>query len=637
VFYKGDLTAGDALVFVGKMPVANDVQPYHLVIYLAGYTNKEQSTNSDLSRAESRELQTNNYTATLPNGVTVELLGVCEVPENTATEDKQYTNWWKPDGSPLEKRPFKRSTFSSRKMYDDRKWYCFAFSSYGKNKYGGTLRRISVKESSGGGSGMMIDEYDEYLYSKALGHELSLLPSALDTTEIEFGFQGGPWNMLAKATDKPTEVTFEGKYLKITPAQIENGKLFIHTYEAFRHDVKDKHIGFGLIIEEDGKEIIKPLDAFPSDVTDDDEKDIRQEVYEINLPWRGIITSENIKGTCIRYFPFEKVTFKDVALRPKEVDKELGQGSNEQVPDLSQINSSITVSRVNKTEGETQSSVSGPQSSAKKIDLVPADLKLHYDSKRKTYSLVVFIENQTNTVLPKHRIRYYRGDPADGLDETGNPHSGWHEAGPIEPGKTWNERTRSFFLPDGDYTFTVVLDYNNTIAEADENNNQTTLNVTIQDGQIIKKSSKKSFLDEILLIPDKAGAMVRFMTMSEKELVKGLSFFAGINDGKYPSTMADYKTIHTEMFNQLKEKEKNGDYADITKAQKKELEKGALDTFFMKAYYDKLVNTGKEPAYFGPAVTADDKDKILLRWKKTDKKIRVMYGDLRIETIEKMS
>jgi hypothetical protein len=29
VFYKGDLTAGDALVFVGKMPVANDVQPYH--------------------------------------------------------------------------------------------------------------------------------------------------------------------------------------------------------------------------------------------------------------------------------------------------------------------------------------------------------------------------------------------------------------------------------------------------------------------------------------------------------------------------------------------------------------------------------------------------------------------------------
>ncbi|MDH4203375.1 MAG: hypothetical protein OEV87_10840, partial [Phycisphaerae bacterium] len=303
---------------------------------------EEESTNS--------ELKTTNYKATLPNGVTVELLGVCEVPENTATEDKQYTNWWKPDGSPLEKRPFKRSTFSSRKMYDDRKWYCFAFSSYGKNKYGGTLRRISVKESSGGGSGMMIDEYDEYLYSKALGHELSLLPSALDTTEIEFGFQGGPWNMLAKATDKPTEVTFEGKYLKITPAQIENGKLFIHTYEAFRHDVKDKHIGFGLIIEEDGKEIIKPLDAFPSDVTDDDEKDIRQEVYEINLPWRGIITSENIKGTCIRYFPFEYVTFKNVALRPG--GKVQSSVISEQLPEKKAVKKESTNSEL-RTENYT--------------------------------------------------------------------------------------------------------------------------------------------------------------------------------------------------------------------------------------------------------------------------------------------
>jgi prepilin-type processing-associated H-X9-DG protein len=122
-----------------------------------------------------------------------------------------------------------------------------------------------------------------------------------------------------------------------------------------------------------------------------------------------------------------------------------------------------------------------------RIDLAPAAFKMHYDEQRKTYSLVVSIKNEGTTTLPKHKIRYYLGDPEKGLDETGHPHTGWNEAGPIDPGGEWNEGTGGFLLPDGDYAFTVVLDYDNAIAETNEANNTATLEVEIQNGQIIEQ------------------------------------------------------------------------------------------------------------------------------------------------------
>ena len=50
-------------------------------------------------------------------------------------------------------------------------------------------------------------------------------------------------------------------------------------------------------------------------------------------------------------------------------------------------------------------------------------------------------------------------------------------------------------------------------------------------------------------------------------------------------------------------------------------------------YYMKLVRQGREPEYFGQTVTADDADQALLRWSLDDGQIRVIYGDLRVETL----
>lgn len=87
-------------------------------------------------------------------------------------------------------------------------------------------------------------------------------------------------------------------------------------------------------------------------------------------------------------------------------------------------------------------------------------------------------------MIPEFKLRFYKDDPANNLDEAGNPHSGWHSAGPIEPGKQWNEKTRDFHLPDGEYEFSVILDYDKAISETDENNNTASIKVVIEDGQI---------------------------------------------------------------------------------------------------------------------------------------------------------
>jgi len=56
------------------------------------------------------------------------------------------------------------------------------------------------------------------------------------------------------------------------------------------------------------------------------------------------------------------------------------------------------------------------------------------------------------------------------------------------------------------------------------------------------------------------------------------------------------------------------------------------DTFFMASYYKRLVKEHKKPAYCDK-VTVDDKNAVLAQWKESEGKYRVIFGDLRIETV----
>ena len=50
-------------------------------------------------------------------------------------------------------------------------------------------------------------------------------------------------------------------------------------------------------------------------------------------------------------------------------------------------------------------------------------------------------------------------------------------------------------------------------------------------------------------------------------------------------------------------------------------------------FYYRLLSPSKDPAYYGKSVTPKDADKVLLRWKVSDKEYRVIFGDLHAETV----
>jgi outer membrane lipoprotein-sorting protein len=54
----------------------------------------------------------------------------------------------------------------------------------------------------------------------------------------------------------------------------------------------------------------------------------------------------------------------------------------------------------------------------------------------------------------------------------------------------------------------------------------------------------------------------------------------------------------------------------------------SLAMFYMTLFQEK-----KEPAYYGETVTPADTDKVLMRWKTSDNEYRVIFGDLRAETV----
>ena len=53
------------------------------------------------------------------------------------------------------------------------------------------------------------------------------------------------------------------------------------------------------------------------------------------------------------------------------------------------------------------------------------------------------------------------------------------------------------------------------------------------------------------------------------------------------------------------------------------------------AFYGSLVGDGRMPEYFGDAVTPEDVDDVLIQWRTPDGDLRVIYGDLRAETLKR--
>jgi hypothetical protein len=142
-------------------------------------------------------------------------------------------------------------------------------------------------------------------------------------------------------------------------------------------------------------------------------------------------------------------------------------------------------------------------------------------------------------------------------------------------------------------------------------------------------------LDPDLFVPDIPADYTRIdavmPTPDEAALIKGLGSYVELT-GKYPPKL-DLSVIMTDMMtamfkrmdSQLREGHPVPDQQTITQ---KGVEIGSGI-----AYYQRLVGDGRSPEYYGKDVSPGQADAVLVRWKLSDGGWRVIYGDLRVETV----
>jgi outer membrane lipoprotein-sorting protein len=111
----------------------------------------------------------------------------------------------------------------------------------------------------------------------------------------------------------------------------------------------------------------------------------------------------------------------------------------------------------------------------------------------------------------------------------------------------------------------------------------------------------------------------------ESSAIEGLREYLKFSGGRYPSKLTTATAIH-EMEDEIGERRDKGnmsknDFGNMMKIQ------NACE------FYADLVETNKDAAYYGDNVNPRDFDKVLLRWRLEDGRYRVIYGDLRAETV----
>lgn len=120
---------------------------------------------------------------------------------------------------------------------------------------------------------------------------------------------------------------------------------------------------------------------------------------------------------------------------------------------------------------------------------------------------------------------------------------------------------------------------------------------------------------------------LKFARPSEETLLNTLKTISELTGGRYTSSLQSVSTLAelpTLLSDSAKEKLHSLGQQGMMQLGV-EINAGGM-------YYMKLVKEGHEPEYFGDSVTAEDADKVLLRWKLDDGQTRVIYGDLRVET-----
>ena len=158
-------------------------------------------------------------------------------------------------------------------------------------------------------------------------------------------------------------------------------------------------------------------------------------------------------------------------------------------------------------------------------------------------------------------------------------------------------------------------------------NEQTRSRSTFYDYQWDVPVEKSEFVP---VIPDDYEAVFegqKWPEMTEEAAIEGLKLVADLV-GRYPKQVSIVdlmNEISPIMFKRIKKNQPE----DMTETEfETKMMDAILPVYPIGLFYMALVQDQKEPVYYGETVGPDDVEAVLLRWKISDEKYRVIFGDL---------
>ncbi|MBN2314071.1 MAG: M48 family metalloprotease, partial [Sedimentisphaerales bacterium] len=119
------------------------------------------------------------------------------------------------------------------------------------------------------------------------------------------------------------------------------------------------------------------------------------------------------------------------------------------------------------------------------------------------FSAKIRLQNKGSQPIPRFKVHFYAGDPSEGGKKV---YPGYHNAGPIMPGSTWNEGTHPFTLNEDETEIFVVVDPDNMIDESDETNNKAS---AVIQGRQPKKPLESETLSEKTTTKKRSGIDIK--------------------------------------------------------------------------------------------------------------------------------
>jgi len=132
--------------------------------------------------------------------------------------------------------------------------------------------------------------------------------------------------------------------------------------------------------------------------------------------------------------------------------------------------------------------------------------------------------------------------------------------------------------------------------------------------------------DDFILISDEADSL------DEGKAIPGFKAFAEVTGGSYPSSLSMSQVL-LDGSKAIEERFGGNPWAGPDRDQAEALWRRVISVKPTCLFYAELLRQDKDVAYYGSAVTAEDTDTVLMRWRISDDRYRVIFGNLETEDI----